>query len=139
MAWPTYQAMLVTAAQTAGRIASLLLMSTFFAAVHNNSLLLLAFGLPFDRALPWHKLLAFSAIVNSTVHLLAFYVSDQAKSVVDAYSDYHITKATTKVKGLEISGVLWLQALPTQKLPCAFTVQKTSTPCANVYNSKILP
>ena len=72
--------------------------------VHNNSLLLLILGLPFDRALPWHKLLALAAIVNSVVHLLAFYVGGRGSSVINPDDAYHMHSNLTKVIGLEISG-----------------------------------
>jgi hypothetical protein len=81
-------------------------MTTYFVAMHNNSVLLLALGLPFDRALPWHKLLALAVIFNSVVHGLTFYVGHRADVMPDAYSDYHLAPPLSKAYGMEISGVL---------------------------------
>jgi hypothetical protein len=88
----------------AGHISSILLMTTYIVAMHNNSVLLLALGLPFDRALPWHKLLALAAIFNSLVHGLTFYVAHRADSMPDAYSSYHMAPLLSKAYGMEISG-----------------------------------
>ena len=50
-------------------------MATYFAAVHSNSVLLLALGLPFDRALPWHKALALCSLYNGLLHATSYYVA----------------------------------------------------------------
>lgn len=55
-----------------------MIMLVFWAAMHVNSLLLLAIGLPFDRALPWHKALAFSTIANSILHGISYYLAPAA-------------------------------------------------------------
>ena len=52
-----------------------MLMLTYFAAMHANAVLMLFLGLPFGRALPWHKLLAASSIANSVVHTAAHYAT----------------------------------------------------------------
>jgi hypothetical protein len=54
-----------------------MLMLTYFAALHNNGPLLLLLGLPLDRALPWHKLLALSTLANSAVHLAVSYATQE--------------------------------------------------------------
>jgi hypothetical protein len=56
----------------AGNAAATLLLLTFFAAMHSNGVLLLCLGLPLDRALPWHKLLALSSLANAAVHVAAW-------------------------------------------------------------------
>jgi hypothetical protein len=81
-------------------------MTTYIVAMHNNSVLLLALGLPFDRALPWHKLLAFAAMFNSLVHGLTFYLGHRFDSMPDAYSSYHMVTDISKALGMEISGEL---------------------------------
>jgi hypothetical protein len=81
-------------------------MSTYIVAIHNNSVFLLALGLPFDRALPWHKMMAFAAIFNSLVHGTAFYLSGRADSMPkDAYTEHHIFNRMTKAYGMEVTGV----------------------------------
>jgi shikimate kinase len=80
-------------------------MSTYIVAIHNNSVFLLALGLPFDRALPWHKLMAFAAIFNSLVHAMSFYFNGRAKTMPDAYTEHHIITRLTKAYGMEVTGV----------------------------------
>jgi Ferric reductase like transmembrane component len=48
-------------------------MLIYFASMHSNGVLLLLFGLPFERALPWHRMLAISTFVQSLIHGLAYY------------------------------------------------------------------
>jgi hypothetical protein len=91
----------------AGHVSSLLLMTTYIIALHNNSVLLLAFGLPFDRALPWHKLLAFSAIFNSVIHACSFYVGGRAKTMPDAHTWHHMFTHMSKYEGMEVTGAPW--------------------------------
>lgn len=67
-------------------------MTTYVIAMHNNSVILLALGLPFDRSLPWHKLLAASSIFNSLVHALAFYLNGRNDTMPDADKSHHIMK-----------------------------------------------
>jgi hypothetical protein len=99
--------MLSTHVKHAGHVSSLLLMTTYIIALHNNSVLLLAFGLPFDRALPWHKLLALSAIFNSVIHACSFYVGGRAKAIPDAHSRHHIFTHMSKYEGMEATGAPW--------------------------------
>jgi Ferric reductase like transmembrane component len=86
-------------------------MVTYIAAAHNNTPVLLALGLPFDRALPWHKLLGVALIFNSFVHLVQFYAGGRADvySPEDRDKPHHIFKHLKVPYGMEISGV-----------PCAF-------------------
>jgi Ferric reductase like transmembrane component len=81
------------------------MMCVYFVAMHNNSLLLLLLGLPFDRALPWHKLLALSAVVNSILHGLSYYAGGRAKSMPDTRNDpYHMLPHVKAPLGMEVSG-----------------------------------
>lgn len=81
-------------------------MVVYLVAIHNNSVLLLVAGLPFDRALPWHKLLAFSALFNSLIHMAAFYHGGRASGLpaVDPSPDHHIYTHLTRAYGMEITG-----------------------------------
>ena len=81
-------------------------MVVYLVAIHNNSVLLLVAGLPFDRALPWHKLLAFSALFNSLIHMAAFYYGGRASGLpaVDPSPDHHIYTHLTRAYGMEITG-----------------------------------
>lgn len=92
----------------AGNTSSVVLMVTYLVAIHNNSVLLLLFGLPFDRALPWHKLLAFSSLFNSLVHMSAFYYGGRASGLPRAQpdADHHIFEHLTRAYGMEITGAL---------------------------------
>ena len=67
-----------------GNVTAIMLVLTFFAAMHCNGVLLLFLGLPFDRALPWHKLLALSTLANSAVHCAAWYGSDDVRRAAAA-------------------------------------------------------
>lgn len=90
----------------AGNVSSVILMVVYLVAIHNNSVLLLAAGLPFDRALPWHKMLAFSALFNSLIHMAAFYYGGRAAGLplADPSLDHHIYKHLTRAYGMEITG-----------------------------------
>ena len=59
----------------AGSVAAFMIMLVFWSAMHVNSLILLALGLPFDRALPWHKALAWSTIANSILHCISYFAA----------------------------------------------------------------
>jgi Ferric reductase like transmembrane component len=59
-------------------VAAFLLMLVYFAAMHANGILLLLLGLPFERTLPWHRLLAVSTFIQSIMHGLSYYVSGKA-------------------------------------------------------------
>ena len=79
----------------------------FFAAMHNNSLLLLALGLPFDRALPWHKLLVLGLLVTSVVHMTTFYVAGRGDALKYDYpTDKYQWGDVARAYGMEISGEL---------------------------------
>lgn len=93
-----------------GRLASLALMTVFFLSLHSNTIMLLVFGLPFDRQLPWHKLMACVCIVNGTMHFLAFYVGGRAKSLSDPTRHHHVTVAINHAYGMEVTG--WLLFAP---------------------------
>ena len=81
-------------------------MCVYIVAIHNNSVILLIFGLPFDRALPWHKMLAFSSIFNGLIHGFAFYVGGRAKTMQYAAKDHHhIFTHVSKAYGMECTGV----------------------------------
>ena len=83
----------------------MLLMLVYIAAIHNNSVILLACGLPFDRALPWHKMLAASSILHGVIHLAAFYAGGRADTMVYARdTSHHIFKDISKAYGMEVTG-----------------------------------
>jgi L-arabinose isomerase len=91
----------------AGHAASVLLMTVYIVALHNNSVFLLVLGLPFDRALPWHKMLAVSAMFNALIHQAAFYVGGRNNTMVYARdASHHIFKHVTKAYGMEITGAM---------------------------------
>ena len=94
----------------AGRLASLSLMTVFFLSLHSNTVMLLLFGLPFDRQLPWHKLLAVVTIVNGTLHFLAFYLGCRAESVMDPSRHHHVAETWSHAYGMEVTG--WLLFAP---------------------------
>lgn len=81
-----------------------LLMLTCFMAIHSNLVLLLLLGLPFDRQLPWHKLMALSTMFHSALHLLAFYIGGRADTMPDAAAQYHLFDAWNRAYGMEVSG-----------------------------------
>ena len=90
----------------AGHVASVCLMIVYIIAIHNNSIILLLSGLPFDRALPWHKMLAFSAIINGLLHASAFYVGGRADTMTYArQASHHVFTGVTKAYGMEVTGV----------------------------------
>ena len=73
-------------------------------AVHSNVVLLLVLGLPFDRQLPWHKLLALSTVFHSILHLLAFYLGGRADTMPDADEAHHLFNTWSRAYGMEVSG-----------------------------------
>ena len=83
-----------------------MLMLTYFVAMHSNAVLLLFLGLPFDRALPWHKLLALSTLLNSTVHFIACYAGYHHVSHGEelAQQPYHIIHSWGFQLGMQLSG-----------------------------------
>jgi hypothetical protein len=90
---------------SSGRLTSLSLMTTYFLALHSNVFLLLFLGLPFDRALPWHKLLALCTVYNGILHFLAFYSGGRARSLEDPWRHHHMFTSVSHAYGMEISGV----------------------------------
>ena len=74
--------------------------------MHSNAVLLLFLGLPFDRALPWHKLLALSTLLNSTVHFIACYAGYHHVSHGEelAQQPYHIIHSWGFQLGMQLSG-----------------------------------
>lgn len=99
------QRLLSTRGTCAGNTASVILMVTYLVAIHNNSVLLLAAGLPFDRALPWHKLLAFSSLFNSLIHMAAYYIGRHSVAPNTALSqEHHIYTNLDRAYGMEITG-----------------------------------
>lgn len=97
-------------AMRAGRLASLALMTTFFLSLHSNTVMLLLFGLPFDRQLPWHKLLACVTIVNGTTHFLAFYLGGRADSLLTPWRHHHVAETWSHAYGMEVTG--WMLFAP---------------------------
>lgn len=110
------------AAGHAGQMSVFLLMLTCFMAIHSNLVLLLLLGLPFDRQLPWHKLMALSTIFHSTLHLLAFYIGGRSDTMPDAAERYHLFDVWNRAYGMEVSG-----ALPATVLSWA----STTPPCTH--------
>eukprot|EP00892_Ulva_mutabilis_P004391 jgi/Ulvmu1/2323/UM013_0171.1 len=94
-----------------GTMAVFILMLTFFMAIHSNIVALLLLGLPFDRQLPWHKLLAVSTCFHTVLHLIAFYAGGRMDTMHDADEPYHFsTLWQRKGFGMEVSG--WLLTVP---------------------------
>lgn len=88
-------------------MAVFILMLTFFMAIHSNIIALLLLGLPFDRQLPWHKLLAVSTCFHTVIHLIAFYAGGRSDTMPDAESDYHFKALWDRhAYGMEVSGAL---------------------------------
>lgn len=90
---------------SAGGVASLVLMLAYLSAMKRASPLLLALGLPFDRALPWHKLLAASSFVNAGLHMAAFYAGGPADGGAAALRPHHLVKQLSRQYGMEVTGV----------------------------------
>lgn len=88
----------------AGAIAAFLLMLVYFTAMHANGALLLLLGLPFERALPWHKMLAWSATVQGLVHGFAYYAADRRIASQHAGSNHFAFDWWTHGSGMEITG-----------------------------------
>jgi hypothetical protein len=62
-----------------------------------------------DRALPWHKMVAVSAIFNGLIHQGAFYVGGRGDTMKYArQASHHIFKHVTKAYGMEVTGALRL-------------------------------
>jgi hypothetical protein len=76
-----------------GSLAALPLMVTFYLAMHNSPITQLVLGVPFDRALPWHKVFALSATLQGDRKLNA-----------ESHRGYHILPFERNTLGMEISG-----------------------------------
>ncbi|KAG6964152.1 hypothetical protein JG687_00006146 [Phytophthora cactorum] len=71
-----------------GTIATLGLLLVFFFAIRNNVLLLELTGISFERALFYHKLFAYTTIVLSALHGLAYLLAHHHGDEQDKYSKY---------------------------------------------------
>ncbi|KAF1325611.1 Ferric reductase, partial [Globisporangium splendens] len=90
-----------------GTPASIALLVVFVLTVRNNSLLLVLTGLPFDRAILYHKAFAVVAIVLSLLHGLAYllkhhqiYGSSRDPNRVFTDSEYSDAKSSAAVTGM---------------------------------------
>lgn len=85
-----------------------MLMLVYFVAMHSNAVLLLLLGLPFDRALPWHKLLALSTLLNAAVHAVACYAGTHhvRHNSRLAREHWHVIHAWGYQLGMQLSGAL---------------------------------
>ena len=108
----------------AGTMAVFILMLTFFMAIHSNVVALLLLGLPFDRQLPWHKLLALSTCFHSVIHLIAFYAGGRSDTMPDAEEPYHFSVMWRRnAYGMEVSGA------PHCNHTCMHACMHTHTEC----------
>ena len=89
----------------AGKIAAAMLMLVFFTAMHANSLMLLLLGLPFDRTLPWHKVLALSTTFQGLLHGITYHLANERIVSVAPGSKYWMIQSVQFGSGMEISGV----------------------------------
>ena len=78
-------------------------MLVFWAAMHVNSIFLLLLGLPFDRALPWHKALALLTLANSILHGITFYISPRGRAIQQTRE--HLLLTTGDAIHMEETGV----------------------------------
>ncbi|KAG3176175.1 hypothetical protein PC128_g17402 [Phytophthora cactorum] len=77
--------------KTSGAPATLAMILVFVLAVRNNSLLLALTGIPFERALFYHKLFSYATIVLTVVHACAYYVApDEHVQTEDKDMDYKL-------------------------------------------------
>ena len=79
-------------------------MLVFCAAMHANSLALLLLGLPFDRSLPWHRMLGLSATFQGLLHGLTYYLDHRQTQTRPRDSEYWMIHAWRFGPGMEISG-----------------------------------
>ncbi|KAL4166227.1 hypothetical protein KRP22_013492 [Phytophthora ramorum] len=77
-------------AKGSGSAPSITMMIVFLCAIRNNSVLLVATGVPFERVLFYHKLFAFVTIMLTALHGLA-YLLDRADSGSDPHHDQMVT------------------------------------------------
>lgn len=99
--------------QLSGTYASIALAVTFALAAHNNLLLLIFLGLPFERTLIWHKLCASATAVMGIVHMVAFYVygiddEDEVEVQPDPAPESHHYFDISVATGMAITGWLML-------------------------------
>lgn len=81
-----------------------MLMLVYFTAMHANGVLLLLLGLPFERALPWHKMLAWSSTAQGLIHGFAFYVNGRRIDSIFAGRQHYAFDWWTHGSGMEITG-----------------------------------
>ena len=75
--------------------------------MHVNSLFLLFMGLPFDRALPWHKALALSTVANAILHTISTYLSPLKFGPLSTLEDAeHVMSETGDTIHMVETGVL---------------------------------
>ncbi|KAG3013852.1 hypothetical protein PC121_g5991 [Phytophthora cactorum] len=98
-----------------GTIATLGLLLVFFFAIRNNVLLLELTGISFERALFYHKLFAYTTIVLSALHGLAYLLAHHHGDEQDKYS-----KVTTGTITLVAMVLLYAMSL-------SFSVVSTSS------------
>lgn len=79
-------------------------MLLFYTSMHTNSVLLLLLGLPFERALPWHRLLAYSATIQGFLHGFSYYAA--GRKVVDRHAKipHFAFMKWSFANGMEVSG-----------------------------------
>lgn len=75
--------------KTTGWIAGFAIVLTFFFTVRNNSALVAVTGIPFERAMFYHKLFALLAIVLTVLHVHAHYSKHESEE--DAKSKYLVS------------------------------------------------
>lgn len=68
--------------KTTGWIAGFAIVITFFFTVRNNSVLVAVTGIPFERAIFYHKTFALVAIVLTVLHIQAHYSKDESEEEV---------------------------------------------------------
>lgn len=94
------------------------LMLVYFTAMHANGPLLLLLGLPFDRVIPWHRLLALSATLQGFLHGLSWYVGGRVINMAAASDpQHHLVRNISFQFGMEITGVP-----PPAERPCPASI-----------------
>ncbi|ETP52009.1 hypothetical protein F442_02928 [Phytophthora nicotianae P10297] len=77
--------------KTSGALATFTMLFVFVLVVRNNSLLLALTGIPFERALFYHKLLSYATIVLTVVHAYAYYAApDEHVQTADEDMDFKL-------------------------------------------------
>jgi hypothetical protein len=93
-------------ARAAGTSSAFVLMLVFFTAMHSNGVLLLLLGLPFERALPWHRLLGYSATIQGLVHGFAYYAAQHKVADRHSHVMYFAFMRWSHALGMEVSGMI---------------------------------